>query len=208
MTKPVKPFANNFKGNNKNRVRANQFIRVPEVRLIADNGDQLGVLKTEDALAKAEEAGLDLVEVAPNVTPPVCRLMDLGKYLYSLDKKEKAARKNQKTVNIKEVKMGCKIEDHDYQTKLRNARKFIERGDKVKLTLTFRGREITHRDIGEKLIARFIEDLSDVGAVERNEGLEGRSIQVYFAPSSMLGKSKKKDSSKEEAENHAKVENE
>ena len=188
------------------RVRSNQLIRVPEVRLISETGEQLGVLATEEALQKAEDAGLDLVEVAPNVSPPVCRLMDLGKYLYELDKKEKAARKNQKTINVKEVKMGCKIEDHDYQTKLRNARKFIERGDKVKLTLTFRGREITHRDIGEKLIARFVEDLSDVGAVERNDGLEGRSIQVYFAPISMLSKTKKKETNKE-AKSHAKVEN-
>lgn len=191
MSKPAKPFVKN--NTNRSRVRANAQIKVSEVRLISDTGEQLGVISTEEALVKAEEVGLDLVEVAGNVDPPVCRLMDLGKYLYSLDKKEKAARKNQKTINIKEVKMGCKIEDHDYQTKLRNARKFIERGDKVKLTLTYRGREITHRDIGEKLIARFVEDLSDVGAVERNDGLEGRSIQVYFAPVSMLNKSKKKE---------------
>jgi translation initiation factor IF-3 len=167
--------------NSKTRIRANNQIRVPEVRLIGSDGSQLGIVATRDALLKAEEEGLDLVEVAPNVKPPVCRLMDLGKYVYSLDKKEKEARKKQKVIHIKEVKMTPKIEEHDYQTKLRNSRRFIEQGDKVKLTLIFRGREITHKELGDRIIQRFIKDLSDVADVERNEGLEGNAFLIYFA---------------------------
>ena len=168
--------------NQKTRIRANNQIRVPEVRLIGADGSQLGVVATREALLKAEEAGLDLVEVAPNVRPPVCRLMDLGKYIYSLSKKEKEARKNQKVISIKEVKMTPKIEDHDYQTKLRNSRKFFERGDKVKLTLFFRGREITHRELGDRIVKKFIEDVSEWADVERNEGLEGNAFILIFAP--------------------------
>lgn len=162
------------------KVRANEQIRVPEIRLIGADGSQLGIVQTRDGLRMAQEQGLDLVEVAATVRPPVCRLMDLGKYIYSLSKKEKEARKKQKVISVKEVKMTPKIEDHDFQTKLRNARKFLERGDKVKLTVFFRGREITHKEIGERLIQRFIEETSDVGEVERNDGLEGNAIHLYF----------------------------
>lgn len=175
------------------KVRANEQIRVPEVRLIGDDGSQLGVMPTRQALEKAKAIGLDLVEVAPNVRPPVCRLMDVGKYIYALSKKEKEARKKQKVINIKEVKLTSKIEEHDYQTKLRNARRFIERGDKVKLTLMFRGREITHKELGERVIAKFIEDMSDVAEVERNDGLEGNSIHLYFAPSNPAKKAASKE---------------
>lgn len=166
--------------NAKMRIRANHQIRVPEVRLIGADGSQLGVLPTKDAIQQAEDAGLDLVEVAPNVRPPVCRLMDLGKYVYSLSKKEKEARKKQKVISVKEIKMTPKIEDHDYQTKLRNSRKFLDRGDKVKLTLYFRGREITHKELGERIVNKFIQDISDVGDVERNEGLEGNAFILIF----------------------------
>ncbi len=122
------------------------------------------------------------MEVSPTAKPPVCRILDLGKYLYSIEKKEKEARKKQKVISVKEVKMSSKIEEHDYQTKLRNARKFVDRGDKVKLTMFFRGREITHAELGQKIIQRFIEDISDVAEVERNEGLEGNYIHLYFIP--------------------------
>ncbi len=162
------------------KVRANERIHVPQIRLIGPNGEQIGIVPTKDGLTRAQEAGLDLVEVAPNVKPPVCRILDLGKYLYSLGKKEKEARKKQKVIHIKEVKMTLKIEEHDYQTKLRNSRGFLERGDKVKLTMFFRGREITHMDLGLNIVQRFTEDISDVGEVERNAGLEGNAIQVYF----------------------------
>ena len=174
--------------NNSKKVRSNEQILVPEIRLIGASGEQVGVVPTKEGLRLAEEAGLDLVEVAANVRPPVCKILDLGKYLYSLDKKEKESRKKQKVIDIKEIKMTSKIEEHDYQTKLRHAREFIERGDKVKLTLIFRGREITHANIGLKIVARVIEDLSDIGEVERNDGLEGKIIQVLFAPKGTVAK--------------------
>jgi len=164
------------------KVRANDRIRVPQIRLIGSNGEQIGIVPTKEGMRRAMEEGLDLVEVAPLVKPPVCRILDLGKYLYSLSKKEKEARKKQKVIHIKEIKMTSKIEEHDYQTKLRNGRTFLERGDKVKLTMFFRGREITHMDIGRRIIRRFTEDISDVGDVERDDGLEGNAIHLYFTP--------------------------
>jgi len=167
---------------NKNKVRANEQIRVPQIRLIGPEGEQLGIVTPKEGLIKAEEAGLDLVEVAPNVKPPVCRILDLGKYLYSLSKKEKESRKKQKVIDVKEIKMTSKIEEHDYQTKLRSARNFLERGDKVKMTMFFRGREITHSELGKKILARFIEDIADIGEVERNDGLEGNAIHIYLQP--------------------------
>ncbi len=173
-SRPVNP--------NAAKVRINDQIRAPQIRLIGEKGEQIGIVPTKEGIRRADEAGLDLVEVAPLAKPPVCRILDIGKYLYSLEKKEKEARKKQKVILVKEVKMTSKIDEHDYQTKLRNSRAFTERGDKVKLTMMFRGREITHADIGRKLIARFIEDLSDVADVERNGGLEGNAIHVYFAP--------------------------
>ena len=120
--------------------------------------------------------------MASQAKPPVCRILDLSKYLYSITKKEKEARKKQKVIEIREIKMSCKIEEHDYQTKLRHARDFIERGDKVKLTLFFRGREITHADLGQRIIKRFIEDITEVGELERNDGLEGNAFHLYFTP--------------------------
>jgi translation initiation factor IF-3 len=162
------------------KVRANERIRSPQVRLIGAAGEQIGITTVQDALRKAQEVNLDLVEVSATSVPPVCRIMDLGKYLYALEKKEKESRKKQKVIDVKEIKMTTKIEDHDYQTKLRNARKFIERGDKVKLTVFFRGREIVYVDKGNQLIARFVQDLSDIAMIERNVGLEGKMIQVYL----------------------------
>ncbi len=164
------------------RVKANEAIRAPQIRLIGSKGEQIGIVPTKEGLRRAQEEGLDLVEVAAQVKPPVCRILDLGKYLYSLAKKEKEARKKQKIIDVKEVKMTSKIGEHDYQTKLRNARKFSEHGDKVKLTLFFRGREITHADLGQRVIQRFIQDLSDVAEMERNDGLEGNAYHLYFNP--------------------------
>ncbi len=170
------------------KVRANEQIRVPQIRLIGAAGEQIGIVPTKEGLRRAQEEGLDLVEVASAAKPPVCRILDLSKYLYILEKKEKEARKKQKVILVKEVKMTSKIEEHDYQTKLRHGRTFLERGDKVKLTLFFRGREITHADIGRKIVQRFIEDLSDIGEVERNEGLEGNAIHVYLIPRAAVKK--------------------
>jgi translation initiation factor IF-3 len=170
------------------KVRINEQIRVPQIRLIGANGEQIGIVPTKDGVRRAEEAGLDLVEVAPLAKPPVCRILDVGKFLYALGKKEKESRKKQKVILVKEVKMTSKIDEHDYQTKLRNSRRFIEHGDKVKLTLFFRGREITHADLGRKIVARFVEDISDVAEMERNDGLEGNAIHVYFTPRSGVKK--------------------
>jgi len=166
------------------KVRSNQQIRVPKIRLIGAAGEQIGIVSPQEGLKRAEEAGLDLVEVAAAADPPVCKILDLGKYLYSLSKKEKESRKKQKVIDVKEIKMTSKIEDHDYQTKLRNARRFLERGDKVKLTVFFRGREIVYADLGKRIVERFIQDLSDVSWVERNDGLSEKTIQVYFGPGS------------------------
>ena len=162
--------------------RVNQGIRVPQIRLIGAKGEQIGIVEAAEGLRRAREEGLDLVEVAPLAKPPVCRILDYGKFLYALSKKEKEARRKHKTIEIKEVKLTSKIGEHDYQTKLRNGRRFLEKGDRVKLTLFFRGREITHLEIGLKMIERFTQDLADWAVVERNTGLEGKAIQVYFAP--------------------------
>lgn len=150
--------------------------------MIGPNGDQYGVVTSEEGLRRAEEAGLDLVEVAPEANPPVCRIMDFGKYLYSLEKKEKEAKKKQKVFDVKEIKISLKIGEHDYQTKLRNAIRFLTRGDKVKFTMIFRGREMAHVDLGRKMIARLIADLEEYGSVEKNLGLEGNVIVVLFGP--------------------------
>ncbi len=186
-------------------IRANEKIRHPQIRLIGPKGEQIGIVSSREGITRAQEAGLDLVEVSPSAKPPVCRILDLGKYLYSLEKKEKEARKKQKVIDVKEVKMSSKIEEHDYQTKLRNARKFVERGDKVKLTMFFRGREVTHADLGQRIIQRFIEDISDVAEVERNEGLEGNYIHLYFIPAP---NAKKGGSHSPEAKEESHAENE
>jgi len=162
------------------KVRANERIRAAQIRLIGAAGEQFGIVTPQEGLLRAQEAGLDLVEVAAATVPPVCRIMDLGKYLYTLGKKEKESRKKQKTIDIKEVKMTTKIDEHDYQTKLRNARRFIERGDKVKLVVFFRGREIVYVGKGRQLVDRFVQDLADIAIVERNDGLEGKAIMLYL----------------------------
>ena len=164
------------------KIRINEGIRSPQVRLIGVKGEQLGIVDVREGVRLAREEGLDLVEVAPLAKPPVCRILDFGKFLYALSKKEKESRRKHKTIEVKEIKLTSKIEEHDYQTKLSHARKFMEKGNKVKLTLFFRGREITHMDLGEKMIQRFIKDLEEWGAVERNDGLEGKAIHLYLAP--------------------------
>lgn len=173
------------------KVRANERIRSPQIRLIGAAGEQFGIVPVQEGLSRSQEAGLDLVEVSATSVPPVCRIMDLGKYLYTLGRKEKESRKKQKTIDIKEIKMTTKIDDNDYQTKLRNSRRFIERGDKVKLVVFFRGREIVYVDKGRKLVDRFVQDLSDVAMVERNDGLEGKAIVLYLTKTAPV---KKKES--------------
>ena len=161
-------------------LRINQRIRVKEVRLIGPEGEQIGVINTQDALQKAEESGLDLVEVAGQTSPPVCRIMDYSKYKYEQEKKEKEARKHQKTIHLKEIKIKPNIEEHDYQVKLHHLKRFLARGDKAKLTMIFRGREMSHLDIGKKVMNRMIADLNEVGEVEKGPMMEGRAIMIHF----------------------------
>ncbi len=171
--------------------RINEEIRVREVRLVSDDGEQLGIVSVRDALAIALEKGLDLVEVAPSAQPPVCRLMDYGKFKFEQNKREKEARKKQHVISIKEVKMRPNIEEHDFHVKAKNARKFLSGGDKVKLTIMFRGREITHPELGEKLSVKFVNELSDISSVEKLPKVEGRNMVTVLMPK--LDNDKKED---------------
>lgn len=162
----------------------NEEIRAREVRLVGANGDQIGIKSRNEALEMAQTANLDLVMVAPNAKPPVCRIMDYGKYRYEQQKKEKEARKNQKVINIKEVRLSPTIEEHDFNTKLRNAIKFLEKGDKVKASIRFKGRAITHKEIGQRVLDRLAEQCAEVSVVEQKPKMEGRSMFIVLAPKS------------------------
>jgi translation initiation factor IF-3 len=162
--------------------QVNDEIRAREVRVVGADGEQLGIMSLRDALQAAVEASMDLVNVAPQAKPPVCRIMDYGKFRYEQQKKEKEARKNQKVVDIKEVRLGVNIDEHDYQTKLRNAVKFLKDGDKVKCTVRFRGREITHAEIGQRVLDRLANEVQELCVVERRPKLEGRSMIMILAP--------------------------
>lgn len=171
-------------------IRANHRIRAREIRLIDENGAQVGVVPIAEGLRRAEAAGLDLVEISATSNPPVCRILDVGKYRYALDKRERQAKKKQHVVDVKELRISPKISEHDYQTKLRSAVNFLERGDKVKVTMFFRGREVTRVDRGIKLLVRVREDLSDVGELERQSGLEVNHIVAVFLPRRRAGAAK------------------
>ncbi|NEU29860.1 translation initiation factor IF-3 [bacterium LRH843] len=160
----------------------NEGIRAREVRLIGANGDQIGVKSKQEALELAQNANLDLVCVAPNAKPPVCRIMDYGKFRYEQQKKDKEARKNQKVINVKEVRLSPTIEENDFTTKLRNARKFLEKGDKVKAAIRFRGRAITHSQIGKDVLERLAKECEDVAVIEARPKMEGRSMFLILAP--------------------------
>ncbi|GAK02960.1 translation initiation factor 3 [Geomicrobium sp. JCM 19037] len=163
-------------------MKLNDGIRAREVRLIDANGEQLGVKPKREALELASKAELDLVLVAPNANPPVCRIMDYGKYRYEQQKKEREARKKQKVINVKEVRLSPNIEEHDFNTKLRNARKFLEKGDKVKAAIRFRGRAITHSQIGREVLVRLADECKDLSTVETHPKMEGRSMFLILAP--------------------------
>jgi len=152
------------------------------VRVVDSDGSQIGIMLLQDALRLAEEKGLDLVEVAPQARPSVCRIMDFGKYKYEQSKREKEARKNQRIITIKEVKLRPGIEDHDFQTKTRNAIRFLKDGDKVKVTLMFRGREIVHPHLGQQILNRLAEQVQDIAVIERAPKLEGRNMIMILAP--------------------------
>ena len=153
-----------------------------QVRVIGEDGEQLGVLDTSEGLKLAKEKSLDLVEVAPNAAPPVCRVMDFSKYKYDQEKKERLARKKQKVVHLKEIKLKPNIEEHDYQTKLHHLKRFLKRGDKTKISLRFRGREMTHVDIGRNLMSRLMKDLSELAEAEKLPTLEGKLMIMIMAP--------------------------
>ena len=160
----------------------NQRIRAREVRVIDDGNEQLGIMAPQAALKIAEERGLDLVEVAPTATPPVCRIMDYGKYLYQLNKKLHEAKKHQRNITVKEVKFRPNTDEHDYAFKKNHIVRFLKQGDKVKATVFFRGREIVHQNIGRALIDRLVEELDEIGAVENRPKLEGQYLVAIFAP--------------------------
>lgn len=163
-------------------LRANEEIRCREVRLIDVSGEQLGVMHPKEAMKHAHERGLDLVEIAPGAKPPVCRIMDYGKFKYEQSKKEREAKKNQKVISIKEVKLRPNIEDHDFHTKVRNAEKFLKEGNKVKVTIMFRGREITHAENGRELCERVANEVKGVAKVEKAPKVEGRNMTMMLVP--------------------------
>jgi translation initiation factor IF-3 len=160
----------------------NEEIRVPQVRLIDEAGEMLGVLSIRDALYKAYQAGLDLLEISPNAVPPVCKITDYGKFKYEQQKKANEARKKQKVVEIKEIKVRPNIDDHDYDVKMRQAKGFIGEGDKVKVTLRFRGREMAHQELGVKLLERIRTELVELVKVESMPRLENRQMIMVLAP--------------------------
>ncbi|MDR2832564.1 MAG: translation initiation factor IF-3 [Streptococcaceae bacterium] len=160
----------------------NDGIRARELRVITDDGEQLGVMTTQDALKRAELANLDLVLVSPQAKPPVAKIMDHGKFKFEQQKKLREQRKNQKIVTIKEVRLSPSIDDNDFNTKLRNARKFLEKGDKVKASIRFKGRAITHKEVGQKVLERLIQATEDIASVEQRPKMDGRSMFLQLAP--------------------------
>ena len=164
------------------RLRVNEQIRISEIRVVGAAGEQLEVMSPQEALVKAREAGLDLVEVAPTSRPPVCRIMDYSKYKYDQDKKKKEARKRQHIVKIKEIRYKTRIEEHDYQTKLSHIKEFMAKGSKVKVSLRFRGRELAHQEIGGALLNRIINDVSSIGEPEKSPSREGRFLNMVLIP--------------------------
>jgi len=160
----------------------NDRIRCPEIRLIGAEGENLGVVTPERGLELAEQADLDLVEISPNANPPVCKIMDFGKFKYETQKREAEARKNQKVIEVKEVKFRPNTDTHDYEVKMRNVVKFLEKGDKVKVTLRFRGREMAHQNLGRELLERVAADVQEIGKVENMPKMEGRQMVMMIGP--------------------------
>ncbi|MGM9607068.1 MAG: translation initiation factor IF-3 [Oscillospiraceae bacterium] len=160
----------------------NEEIRDKEVRLISAEGEQLGIMSAKAALALAEEQSLDLVKISPTANPPVCKLMDYGKYRFEQTKREKEAKKNQRVVEIKEIRMSPGIDVGDFNVKLRNAQKFLAEGNRVKVTIRFRGREMAHTDIGRNLLVKFAEDCTEIASMDKSPKLEGRHMSMFLAP--------------------------
>ena len=163
-------------------MRINREIRADKLRVVSETGEQLGVMSLRDALTKAEEAGLDLVEIAPTAKPPVAKIIDYGKFRYHQQKKEKDSKKAQVQIRVKEVKLKPNIDTHDFQTKVKHAREFLIKGNKVRVSIMFRGREMLHIDLGEKVVRQFCEDLSDISTVESPPKMLGRTITTVLSP--------------------------
>jgi len=164
------------------------MIRVKEVSLIGDEGEQMGIFLTQEAIAMAEEQNMDLVEVAPNAKPPVCRLMDYGKFKYKQSKRAHEAKKNQKVIHVKEVKFRPNTDQHDYDFKLKHVMRFLEGGDKAKVIIFFRGREIVHRENGQRILERITEAVEDIAVIEQGSKQEGKTLCMIFAPKSLKKK--------------------
>src|ERR671928_1228347 len=167
----------------RDETRINERIRVPQVRLVGEDGNQIGVVDTQQALRYAQERDLDLVEVAPEARPPVCRVLDYSKYKYEQAQKQKAARKHQQQITIREIKFRPKIAEGDYATKKGHVERFLKRRDKVKVTIMFRGREVTHPERGQQLLERLAEDLQDLAVIEQRPNLDGRNMTMMLGPS-------------------------
>ena len=162
--------------------KSNNRINSPEVQVIASNGENLGILNTNEAISMAKEEGLDLIEIAPNAKPPVCKIIDIGKYKYDAQKKANQAKKKQKKIEVKEIKLRPVTETHDYQFKIKNAQKFISKGDKVKFTIRFKGRELQHSHLGQELMEKIKVDMQEVGKVELNPRFDGKLIIMVIQP--------------------------
>ena len=167
---------------NAKEMSINEEIRLKEVRVVTDAGEQLGVMSSDVALEKAYSMGLDLVLIAPTATPPVCRIMDYGKFRYDRDKREKEAKKKQQVVNIKEVQLSCTIDTHDFNTKANNAIRFLKNGDKVRVVLAFKGRQMAHTEVGVEIIEKFIALCSEFGSADKAPVLDGRRLSVIISP--------------------------
>ena len=160
----------------------NEAIRIPQVRVVGNDGEQLGILNTKDALHIAYDKGLDLVLVAPSANPPVCKIIDYGKFCFERDKKERESKKKQTNIEVKEIQFGCKIGQHDLDTKLRNVRKFIGEGNKVRLVIKYQGREMAHLEIGQELLDKILDSLKDVATNDKPPVMEGRNYSVVVSP--------------------------
>jgi len=171
----------------KRFIRTNERIRAREIRVIDDEGNQIGILPPYEALKMARERNLDLVEISPTAQPPVCRIMDYGKYLYQQEKKEREAKKHQKVITVKEVKFRINVDDHDYETKKNHVLRFLDGGDKVKATIFFRGREMTRTGLGREILERLIKDIGDKGIVEFRPRQEGNTLHAILAPKKVEG---------------------
>ena len=174
---------NNFQKRTRDRgPKSNNRINSPEVQVIASNGENLGILNTNEAISMAKEEGLDLIEIAPNAKPPVCKIIDIGKYKYDAQKKANQAKKKQKKIEVKEIKLRPVTETHDYQFKIKNAQKFISKGDKVKFTIRFKGRELQHSHLGQELMEKIKVDMQEVGKVELDPRFDGKLIIMVIQP--------------------------